>query len=199
MVTCDALFEKMIATAILLSMDGIIPSFSGLKLRLTNTLDQLCHSLLAAGAPEDDVDRLCKILCAGIDACARTTLARQQLSWEGHALTYHYYGYAETSSDVAEPLASLLQNTHFHFHLYAEQLLFLLSPLFPQDSALQALWAQGRASSAHPVITRVLQNQAPPCNGNQHRRKMLYVTGIGLITTLAGLWFWCVNTLSRLY
>nr|WP_234015085.1 hypothetical protein [Cronobacter dublinensis] len=48
MVTRDVLFEKMIATAILLSMDGIITSFSGLKLRLTNTLDQLCHSLLAA-------------------------------------------------------------------------------------------------------------------------------------------------------
>ncbi|WP_105639131.1 DotU family type IV/VI secretion system protein [Cronobacter dublinensis] len=199
MVTRDVLFEKMIATAILLSMDGIITSFSGLKLRLTNTLDQLCHSLLAAGAPEDDVDRLCKILCAGIDASARTALARQQLSWEGYALTHHYYGYEETSDGVGEPLASLLQNTHFHFHLYAEQLLFLLSPLFPQDSALQALWAQGCASSARPVITRVLQNQAPRCNGNQHRRKMLYVTGIGLIATLAGLWFWCVNTLSRLY
>ncbi|KAB0870956.1 hypothetical protein FZI19_20915, partial [Cronobacter muytjensii] len=62
MVTPDALFEKILTTEILLAMDGIIPSFSELKFRLTTTLDQLCYSLIAAGAPEEDVDRLCKII-----------------------------------------------------------------------------------------------------------------------------------------
>ncbi|EOE6850360.1 DotU family type IV/VI secretion system protein [Cronobacter sakazakii] len=124
MVTPDALFEKILTMEILLSMDGIIPSFSELKLRLTTTLDRFCHSLMTAGAPQEDVDRLCKILCLCIDARARTMLARQGLSWEGHALTHHYYGYHEEPVIVAEVLSPLLQQPACHIDLYAKRLLF---------------------------------------------------------------------------
>ncbi|ELY3759591.1 DotU family type IV/VI secretion system protein [Cronobacter universalis] len=197
MVTCDMLFEKIVTTEILLAMDGIIPSFSALKLRLTTTLDEFCRSLIAAGAPEEDVDTLCKILCIAVDARARTALDRQALSWEGYALTHHYYGYENEPFAVAEALDSLLRRQDFHFAAYARELLFLLTPLFPADRALHALRFQhhmaippsvAQSMAASPVSRRH--------DGTRHRNGTLVVFSILSIAALSGLWWWCARALS---
>ncbi|EGT4354249.1 DotU family type IV/VI secretion system protein [Cronobacter sakazakii] len=198
MVTPDALFEKILTTEILLSMDGIIPSFSELKLRLTATLDRFCHSLMTAGAPQEDVDRLCKILCLCIDARARTMLARQGLSWEGHALTHHYYGYHEEPVIVAEVLSPLLQQPACHIDLYAKRLLFLLAALFPTDSALRTLRFQ--YETAIPSLTCENFVASPvmrPAGNGIIRQGALIAFVILLMAALSGVWWWCVQRLSE--
>ncbi|ELQ6149011.1 hypothetical protein ACT7BJ_000363 [Cronobacter turicensis] len=200
MVTCDALFEKIVTTEILMAMDGIIPSFSGLKLRLTTALDELCRSLIAAGAPEEEVDRLCKMMCIAVDARARTALARHALSWEGYALAHHYYGYEDEPFAIAEALNILLRRPDFHFNAYALQLLFLLAPLFPADRALQALRLQHSVAISNPVAESF---GAPPAS-YPHARKIdrsgaLFAFGIVLVAALSGLWWWCAQALSEPY
>lgn len=200
MVTCDALFEKIVTTEILMAMDGIIPSFSGLKLRLTTALDELCRSLIAAGAPEEEVDKLCKMICVAMDAQARTTLARHALSWEGYALTHHYYGYEDEPFAIAEALDTLLRRPDFHFYAYAQQLLFLLAPLFPADRALHALRLQHSVAISNPVADSI---GAPPAS-RPHARKIdrsgvLFAFGIVLMATLSGLWWWRAQALSGPY
>ncbi|AZP34472.1 DotU family type IV/VI secretion system protein [Cronobacter sakazakii] len=198
MVTPDALFEKILTIEILLSMDGIIPSFSEIKLRLTATLDRFCHSLMTAGAPQEDVDRLCKILCLCIDARAHTMLARQGLSWEGHALTHHYYGYHEEPVIVAEVLSPLLQQPACHLDLYAKRLLFLLATLFPTDSALRTLRFQ--YETAIPSLTCENFVASPvmrPAGNGIIRQGALIAFVILLMAALSGVWWWCVQRLSE--
>ncbi|EPD6682949.1 hypothetical protein ACSDH9_001702 [Cronobacter sakazakii] len=197
MVTPDALFEKILTIEILLSMDGIIPSFSELKLRLTTTLDRFCHSLMTAGAPQEDVDRLCKILCLCIDARAHTMLGRQGLSWEGHALTHHYYGYHEEPIIVAEVLSPLLQQPACHLDLYAKRLLFLLATLFPTDSALRTLRFQ--YETAIPSLTCENLVASPvmrPAGNGIIRQGALIAFVILLMAALSGVW-WCLQRLSE--
>ncbi|EGT4445747.1 DotU family type IV/VI secretion system protein [Cronobacter malonaticus] len=200
MVTPDALFEKILTTEILLAMDGIIPSFSELKFRLTTTLDQLCHSLIAAGAPEEDVDRLCKIICICIDMRARTLLARQTLSWEGNELTHHYYGYQNEPVAIAETLEKLLRQPACHLDQYAQQLLFLLRPLFPTDCDLQALWFNRETVIPHAIAGNSTASfDLPPSGGWLHRSRTLFFSVILFMAVLSGLWLWCAHVLSEQY
>ncbi|EPN9525622.1 hypothetical protein ACT5AM_000245 [Cronobacter malonaticus] len=200
MVTPDALFEKILTTEILLAMDGIIPSFSELKFRLTTTLDQLCHSLIVAGAPEEDVDRLCKIICLCIDTRARTHLTPQALSWEGNALTHHYYGYQDEPVAIAETLEKLLRQPACHLDQYAQRLLFLLMPLSPADRALQAL-RFNRETVIPPAIAgnSTTSFDLPPSGNWFHRSRTLFVSVILFMAALSGLWLWCAHVLSEQY
>ncbi|NHV09520.1 hypothetical protein G9X43_01540 [Cronobacter turicensis] len=200
MVTCDVLFEKIVTTEILMAMDGIIPSYSGLKLRLTTALDELCRSLIAAGASEVNVDRLCKMICIAVDARAHTALARHALSWKGYALVHHYYGYEDEPFAIAEALDTLLRQPDFHFNAYAQQLLFLLAPLFPADRALHALRLQHSVAISNPVAESIGATPVSRPHARKIGRNGVFLAfGIVLIAALSGLWWWCAQALSEPY
>ncbi|EKY3116968.1 hypothetical protein SMY46_001403 [Cronobacter turicensis] len=200
MVMCDVLFEKIVTTEILMAMDGIIPSFSGLKLRLTTALDEFCRSLIATGASEVNVDRLCKMICIAVDARARTALARHALSWEGYALVHHYYGYEDEPFAIAEALDTLLRQPDFHFNAYAQQLLFLLAPLFPADRALHALRLQHSVAISNPVAESIGATPVSRPHARKIGRNGVFLAfGIVLIAALSGLWWWCAQALSEPY
>ncbi|EOC0351505.1 hypothetical protein ACTV1L_001215 [Cronobacter turicensis] len=197
---CDVLFEKIVTTEILMAMDGIIPSFSGLKLRLTTALDEFCRSLIATGASEVNVDRLCKMICIAVDARARTALARHALSWEGYALVHHYYGYEDEPFAIAEALDTLLRQPDFHFNAYAQQLLFLLAPLFPADRALHALRLQHSVAISNPVAESIGATPVSRPHARKIGRNGVFLAfGIVLIAALSGLWWWCAQALSEPY
>ncbi|MEW5290570.1 hypothetical protein ABW286_15490 [Erwinia papayae] len=198
-------FNRIVFIDTLLSFNGIIPSLSEFQLKLVNLIEQFSKELVSEGQCEQLSDKLCYIICLYFDKHITFRLKANNISWERHLLSRHFYGYDVESGSLSARLEFLLKNSDGKIFDYTRQLLLLISHYPDSDGKIHALLA---CYPGEPVENSIphAENKEPESviflipdkPRSRWYGSFIWQSAIGILLLII-LWFFCIKYLGGLY